>query len=131
MGRITTSDDELSRDIMKAAVELHDRLGPGLLESVYKEALADDLERNGLNVEREKSVPFRYRGRVFRKGFRVDLVVNRRVVVEVKSVERIPPVYEKQVLTYLKLLHLRVGLLINFGCATLMQGYHRVLNGYE
>ena len=122
--------DEITGEIVDAAYKLHTRLGPGLLESVYEAVLARQLERRGLFVERQKPVSFEFDGMNFDEGFRVDLLVEGRVVVELKSVETLAPVHSKQLLTYLKLLNLQVGLLINFGAATLKEGLHRVVNNY-
>jgi iron complex transport system substrate-binding protein len=99
------------------------------LESVYEAILARELLRKGLIVERQKPITFDYDGLHFEDGFRVDLLVNGIVVVELKSIEKIAPVHSKQVLTYLKLLHLRVGLLINFGAPTIKEGLKRIING--
>jgi iron complex transport system substrate-binding protein len=102
-----------------------------LLESVYESLLARDLQRRGLVVERQLSVSFEYDGIYFGKGLRLDLLVNGIVVVEVKSVERLAAVHWRQVLTYIRLMNLPVGLLINFGGATLKEGLHRILNDRE
>ena len=120
--------DEITGAVVDAAVKLHMDLGPGLLESVYEVVLARALERRGLAVERQKLVGFEHDGMVFNAGFRVDLLVESRVVVEIKSVSSLAPVYPKQLLTYLRLMRLPVGLLINFGAATLKEGLHRVVN---
>ncbi|MBI4410268.1 MAG: GxxExxY protein [Gemmatimonadetes bacterium] len=123
--------DEITGEIVDAAVKLHMRLGPGLLESVYHVLLAKELERRGLAVEHNRPVEFEFDGVVFKQGLRVDLLVEGLVVVEIKSVENLAPVHWKQVLTYLRLLGLPVGLLINFGAATMKEGLHRVVNRYE
>lgn len=120
--------DEITGAIVDAALHIHQDLGPGLLESVYEAVLARALERRGFRVERQKLVRFEYDGMVFDEGFRVDLLVEEQVVVELKSVEKFAPVHSKQLLTYLRLLQLPVGLLINFGAATLKEGLHRVVN---
>jgi len=120
--------DDITGAVIDAAVKIHQALGPGLLESVYETVLGRDLERRGFRVERQKSVSFEYDGMRFDEGFRVDLLVEGCVVVELKSVEKLAPVYSKQLLTYLRLLHLPVGLLLNFGAATLKDGLHRVVN---
>ncbi len=122
--------DEITGIIVDAAMKLHMQLGPGLLESVYEIVLARELERRGVRVERQKPVAFDYDGMHFDEGFRVDLLVEGIVVVELKSVEKLAPVHSKQVLTYLRLLNLPVGLLINFGGATLKEGLHRIVNNY-
>ena len=121
--------DEITGQIVDAAVKVHMGLGPGLLESVYEVVLAKELERRGLTVQRQKTVSFEFDGIRFEEGFRVDLLVEG-VVVELKSVEKLAPVHSKQVLTYLRLLNLPVGLLLNFGAATLKEGLHRIVNNY-
>ena len=124
------SMESLTAEIVDAAYKLHTGIGPGLLESVYEAVLARDLERRGLAVEKQKSLSFDYDGMTFSDCLRVDLLVQGCVVVEIKSVERILPVHPKQVLTYLRLLNLPVGLLINFGAPTLKEGIQRIANGY-
>ena len=121
--------DDITGEIVDAAFKLHTSLGPGLLESVYETVLARALQRRGLQVERQKSVSFHYDGLDFNDGFRVDLMIESRVIVEIKSVEKLAPVHSKQMLTYLRLLNLPVGLLINFGAPTLKDGLHRIVNG--
>ena len=123
--------DEVTGIIVDTAYKVHTGLGPGLLESVYEAVLAHELEQRGLTVERQKPISFEYDGIAFEEGFRVDLFVENMVVVELKSVEKIAPVHPKQLLTYLKLLHLPVGLLINFGTATLKEGLQRIVNNYQ
>jgi GxxExxY protein len=119
---------ELTGIIVEEAFQLHKDLGPGLLESVYAMLLMLRLERRGLKVEREKNVVFNYEGVIFDQGLRVDLLVEGCVVVELKSVEQLAPVHYKQVLTYLKLMDLRVGLLINFGADLFKNGVKRIVN---
>jgi GxxExxY protein len=123
--------DDVTGEIVDAAVKLHTRLGPGLLESVYEAVLARELERRGLRVQRQAAVSFDFDGMHFDEGLRVDLLVEGVVVVELKSVEKLAPVHSKQVLTYLRLLNHSVGLLINFGGATLKEGLHRIVNNYN
>lgn len=120
--------DDITGAVVDAAMKIHMDLGPGLLESVYESVLARALERRGLQVERQKSIRFEYDGMVFEEAFRTDLLVEGRVIVELKSVENLAPVHGKQLLTYLRLMNLQVGLLINFGAATLKEGLHRVVN---
>jgi iron complex transport system substrate-binding protein len=120
--------DDVTGEIVDAALRLHTGLGPGLLESVYETVLARDLERRGLDVERQKIIAFEYDGMQFAVGLPIDLMVDARVVVEIKSVEKVLPVHLKQVLTYLRLTRQPVGLLINFGASTLKEGLHRVVN---
>jgi GxxExxY protein len=120
--------DDVTGTIVDAALKIHIDLGPGLLESVYEAVLHRSLVSRGLDVERQKVVRFHYDGMTFDEGLRIDLFVDDQVIVELKSVERLAPVHGKQVLTYLRLLHLPVGLLINFGAATLKEGVHRIIN---
>jgi iron complex transport system substrate-binding protein len=120
--------DDITGAIIDASIKLHINLGPGLLESVYEAVLARTLEKRGLRVERQKVVRFEYDDLVFEEGFRVDLFVENRVVVELKSVEKLAPVHGKQVLTYLRLMKLPVGLLFNFGAPILKEGMHRIVN---
>ena len=120
--------DEITGAIVDAAMQIHRQLGPGLLESVYEVVLAQSLKKRGLQVERQRPVAFEYDGITFEEGFRVDLFVEQRVIVELKSVEKLAPVHGKQLLTYLRLMNLQVGLLINFNSAYLKDGLHRVVN---
>ena len=121
--------DDITGAIVDAAVRIHKELGPGLLESVYEVVMTRVLERRGFRVQRQKTICFEYDGLVFEDAFRVDLLVEDQVVVEIKSVERFAAVHGKQLFTYLRLMNLKVGLLINFGGATLKEGLHRVVNG--
>ena len=131
MGVVNSADLKgLTGDIVDAAFKLHVGLGPGLLESVYQSVLARDLARRGLRVVTERMISFEYDGMRFDSGFRVDMLVENSIVVELKSVEQLSPVHPKQLLTYLRLLRLPVGLLINFGAARLKDGIRRVANGY-
>ncbi len=123
--------DDITGIIIDSAIKIHKDLGPGLLESVYEMVLAKALERRGLKVERQKPIRFEYDGIVFDEGFRVDLLVEDSVVVELKSIQSLAPVHSKILLTYLRLLNLSVGLLINFGEATLKDGLHRVVNQFS
>ncbi len=123
--------DQITGQIVDASYQLHTRLGPGLLESVYEAVLAHRLEQRGLYVERQKPIPLEVDGLQFDEGFRADLLVEGRVLVELKSVEKLAPVHSKQVLTYLRLLDLPVGLLINFGALRLNDGLHRIVNAYR
>jgi len=120
--------DDITGSIVDAAMKIHMDLGPGLLESVYEVVLAKAMEKRGFHVERQKAIRFEYDGILFEEGFRVDLVIEGLVIVELKSLEKLAPVHSKQLLTYLRLMSLPVGLLINFGAATLKEGLHRVVN---
>ena len=124
-------ENALSKIIVDAAYHIHVKLGPGLLESVYLRILKYELEKRGLPVEKEVGVSFAYDGLTFDEGFRADLIVGGKVIVEIKSVEHTHPVHKKQLLTYLKLTTLKLGLLINFGAATIKEGITRIVNGLE
>ncbi len=123
--------EELSALVVDTAFHIHDELGPGLLESVYTSVLARALRRKGLKVEREKVVVFEFDGMRFNDGLRIDLLVNDVLVVELKSVEVLAPVHFKQLLTYLRLMDLPLGLVINFGAATFKEGCRRVVNNHR
>jgi iron complex transport system substrate-binding protein len=120
--------EEVAAIVVTAALQLHRDLGPGLLESVYEAVLAKMLEQRGLLVERQKPIPIRYQGIELDEGFRLDLLVDGQLIVELKSVENIHPVHPKQLLTYLRLMNLPLGLLINFGAPLLKDGLQRVVN---
>lgn len=120
--------EELARHTVDCGFAIHRDLGPGLLESVYEALLAQLLEQRGLRVERQKPISFEYSGKTFEDGFRADLLIEGRLLVELKSQEKIAPVHTKQVLTYLRLMELPLGLLINFGAAAYGDGVQRVLN---
>jgi GxxExxY protein len=120
--------NEVTGSIVNAALHIHRDLGRGLLETVYEAILARESVTCGLHVERQKAISFEYGGESYSEAFRVDLLVERTVVVELKSVEQISHVHAKQLLTYVKLMNAPVGLLINFGGATLKEGLRRVVN---
>ena len=121
--------EELARRAIDCGFRIHRELGPGLLESVYEIVLAASLERDGLRVERQKPIAINFDGLTIADGFRADLVVADRLIIEVKSVERTVPVHAKQLLTYLRLTEQPLGLLMNFGCETFREGVKRVVNG--
>src|ERR1700739_954894 len=120
-----------TEQIIGAAIKIHRRLGPGLLESAYEACLFYELEQMGLRVQRQKAVPLIYESVKLECGFRADLVVNREVVVEIKCKEAIHPVDQAQLLSYLRLLDLHVGLLINFHVVALKDGVKRIVNHYQ
>lgn len=125
-------ENELSRAIITAAIEVHRTLGgPGLLESVYEEALVWELTRQGSAVARRKDVPIRYKTTQRATPLRLDLLVGHRVIVECKATVQYNPIFEAQTLTYLRLTGLRLGLVINFGDHLLKHGIHRVINKLE
>ena len=114
--------------IVDAAIEVHRNLGPGLLESIYQKCLAYELTQRGLSVEFEKPVPIRYKDVLLDCDLRIDLLVNRLVIVETKTVESFAPIHTAQLLTYLKITDLRVGLLLNFNVPMMKDGVKRVVN---
>ena len=122
-------ENELAAKVMDAAFLIHRELGPGLLESVYETVLIKLLTDNGLSVERQVAVPIIFQGISFDEGFRADLIVESKLIIELKSVERLQPVHSKQLLTYLRLTGCKLGLLINFGEKLLKDGIKRVANG--
>ena len=124
-------ENDIAKIIVDAAFKVHKELGPGLFESVYETVMAHEIEGRGLAVERQKAIPINYDGMQFDEGFRADLVVANKVIVELKSVETVAPVHKKQLLTYLKLADKRLGLLINFGTNLIKDGIVRVVNGLE
>jgi len=116
---------DLSRDIIGAAIEVHRALGPGLLESAYQACLCRELGLRGIAFRSEVDLPLQYKGVQLHCGYRIDFIVDERVLVELKSVERLAPIHESQLLTYLRLSKLRVGLLINFNVPILPKGILR------
>ena len=123
--------EELSSIVVDCGYRLHVEAGPGLLESVYEVVLAKMLEGMGLRVQRQVPVPIRLMGMTFDEGFRADLIVEDSLLVELKSVETLLPVHSKQVLTYLRLLEMPLGLLINYGASTFKQGIKRIVNNHQ
>jgi GxxExxY protein len=119
----------ISSRVIGAAIEIHSALGPGLLESVYRECMIYELRAAGLSVTAEQGVPINYKGLKLEGGYRLDLVVQNEVIVELKSVEKILPVHSAQLLSYLRLTGKRLGLLINFNVPLLFQGITRLING--
>jgi GxxExxY protein len=124
-----TDIEELARATIDCGFHIHKKLGPGLLESVYEAVLAAKLEHRGLFVERQKPIAVKFEGLSIVDGFRADLLIEGRLIVEVKSVERTAPLHAKQLLTYLRLTEQPLGLLMNFGCETFREGVKRVVNG--
>ncbi len=123
--------DGVSGDVLDVALRLHRDLGPGLLESVYEAVLAGRLAAMGYPVVRQRPIDIAFEGLHFEAAFRIDLLVDERLVIEIKSVERLLPVDAKQLLTYLRLTRQPVGLLINFGGATLKEGVRRLVNNHR
>ena len=123
-------ENEISKKIIGCAIEVHKVLGPGLLESTYEECLFYELRKSGMNVERQKTLPVVYKEVKLEAGYRIDLLVENRVVIELKSVEALNDVHTAQVLTYLKLSDNKLGLLINFNVQKLINGLKRYKNGF-
>ncbi len=122
------TENEIATVVVDASFKVHKCLGPGLLESVYEAVLAYELEKREVMVSRQRPLPVIYESIRLDEGYRADLVINDKVIVELKSVEKIAPVHKKQLLTYLRLSHLRLGLLINFGENLIKDGITRVVN---
>ena len=124
-------ENDIAKIIVDSAYKIHVNLGPGLLESAYQAVLAYELKKCGLAVLQEQPVPLVYESVSLEIGYRADLIVENKVIVELKSVEKVAPVHKKQLLTYLRLADMRLGLLINFGASLIKQGITRVVNGLE
>ncbi len=122
------NENQIAREVVDAAYAVHTTLGPGLLEKVYEAALAHELEQRGLHVARQCALPVVYKGVRLDEGFWADLIVEDKVIIELKSIEQIAPVHKKQLLTYLRLADKRLGLLINFGAALIKDGITRLVN---
>ncbi len=124
--------NEISRVIVDSAIEVHRTLGgPGLLESIYPDALSFEIVKRGVEIEKEKLVPVRYKGDIISTPLRLDLLVGKLVIVECKAVVTYNPIFESQVLTYLRMTGLKLGIVINFGQRLVKHGIHRVVNGLE
>ena len=122
------TEKELTYQIRGAIFDVYNTLGPGLLESVYEEALCFELKQRGLKVERQLEVPILYKGNKLKTPLRLDLLIENTIIVELKSVEEMKPVFAKQLLTYLRLLDKRVGLLVNFSSNNILDGIIRIVN---
>jgi GxxExxY protein len=123
--------EELSAIAVDCGLKVHRDLGPGMLESAYEAVLAHLLEKRGLAVERQKIIPIRYDGIIIEQGFRADLIVEKKLLIELKTVERISPLHARQVTTYLKFTGLNVGLLMNFSCEKFTDGLKRIVNNHH
>jgi len=126
---LTMTENEIATVILDAAFKIHKTLGPGLLESVYQATLDFELQKRGLRVVQQVGLPVYYEDIKLELGFRVDLIVGEKVIIEIKSVEALAPVHRKQLLTYLRLMNLRLGLLLNFNVELMKEGIQRVVNG--
>jgi GxxExxY protein len=126
-----TDMDDIERLItltLNCGLRIHREIGPGLLESVYERVLEDRLKQQDIRVDRQQPVNIEIDGKIYDDAFRYDLLIEKKLLVEVKSIERLGPVHTKQVLTYIRLMNLPYGLLLNFGCDTFKQGIRRVIN---
>jgi GxxExxY protein len=123
------TENQIATLVLDAAFKIHKTLGPGLLESVYEATVDFELRKQGLRVIRQLGLPVDYEGIKLELGFRVDLIVSNKVIIEIKSVEALAPVHKKQLLTYLRLMNLRLGLLLNFNVELMRNGIQRVVNG--
>ena len=121
--------NQLTSEIISSAIEVHRNLGPGLLESTYEECMTFELQERGLTVKRQLELPILYKGNKLEQNYRIDLLVNNQVIVELKSVNKVEPIHDAQLLTYLKLANKRYGLLLNFNVPVMRQGIRRLLNG--
>jgi GxxExxY protein len=124
------TEDAVAKEIVDAAYHMHTTLGPGLFESVYEAILASELQKRGMRVDRQHPVPFVYEGTRFEMGFRADLFVEDKVIVEIKSIGEIVALHKKQLLTYLRLADKHLGLLINFNVVLIKDGITRIVNGH-
>ena len=122
-------ENDISGKIIGAAIEVHKKLGPGLLESAYEECLCCEMQLRGIKFERQVPLPLNYKGVVLDCGYRLDLLVEDKVIVELKSIEGLEPIHEAQMLTYLKLRNAWLGLIINFNVIMLKDGVRRLVNG--
>jgi len=125
------NENEIAKEVVDAAVKVHSKLGPGLLESIYEAILARELEKRGLHIERQVPIPILYDDLRFDEGFRADIIVEAKVILELKSVEQLAKVHYKQLFTYLKLADKRLGLLLNFGAELMKEGIKRIANGMQ
>ncbi len=125
------TENEIGKIVVDAAITVHKALGPGIFENVYEIALTHELKKHGLNVERQVPVSIEYDGIEFDEGFRADIFIEKKVILELKSVESINNVYKKQLLTYLRLSEMKLGFLLNFGEALMKDGIIRIVNNLE
>ena len=123
------TENEIGKIIVDTAIAIHRELGPGLLESVYESVLAYELEQLDLHVERQVPIPILYKGIAFKEGFRADIIVENKVIVELKSIDKVNNAHKKQLLTYLRLTKKKLGFLLNFGEALMKDGITRTVNG--
>jgi GxxExxY protein len=125
------TENDLAEIVVDTSVHIHQKLGPGLLESVYEAVLAFELGRRGILIERQVPVPLIWNGMLVEHSFRADIIVEKKLILELKSVEKLIPVHKKQVLTYLRITGLKLGLLLNFGADLMKNGIVRLVNGLD
>lgn len=123
-------ENEISKIIIGAAIEVHKQLGPGLLESSYEACLAYELKQQGLNIQTQVALPIVYKEVKLNAGYRIDLLVENKIIIELKSVDALADIHTAQLLTYLKLRNIKLGLLINFNSVRVIDGVKRIINGY-
>ena len=124
-------ENYIAKMVVNTAYQIHTQIGPGLLETVYEVILANELHKCNLRIERQKAVPIIYDGVKFNEGFRADIIVENKVIIELKSIEKVSNAHKKQLLTYLRLSNLKLGLLINFGESLIKNGIFRIVNGLK
>lgn len=122
--------DKIAKGIVHAMFQVHQSLGPGLLESIYEECLASDLLSAGFKVSRQTPMPVTYKGKLMDLGFRLDLLIEDKIIVEIKSTDSLAPIHHAQILSYLKLSNLKLGFLVNFNVAKFKNGIHRIIRSY-
>lgn len=125
------TENDIAKQVVDVCYSIHVHLGPGLFESVYEAVLAKELDERGMRVRRQVPIAVRYKDMVFEEGFRADLIVEDKVIIELKSVEQLTNVHKKQLQTYLRLSGIRLGLLVNFGAALMKDGLKRIVNGLQ
>ncbi len=125
--KLTSEEEAIGRDIVNAAFKVHTALGPGLLEKIYEVCLAHELKKVGYSVARQVDIPIEYDGIVFNEGLRIDMLVENKIIIEVKAVDQVNPVWQAQVLSHLKLTELRLGYLINFNVGQIKHGIKRLV----
>ena len=131
VSKVDMKENEIGKEVVDAAIAVHRELGPGLMETVYEVALVHELLQRGLKAERQIPISIEYKGIKFDEGFRADIVVNNRVVLELKSVEKMTAAHRKQIQTYLRLSGMKLGFLLNFGAALMKEGIVRAVNGLK
>lgn len=123
------TENEISKQVVDAAYKIHTKYGPGLVETVYEWMMERELRKRGLAIQRQVPIPLEYEGEIFAEAFKADMIVEQKLIIEYKAVEKMHPVFKRQLHTYLKVSGLRLGLSMNFGMATLKEGIERIING--